>query len=355
MAGDRANDTEQVGPGESKRAALGQVPVARVRLESAESPSAGNGDISRSTRRSMRSRPVGEILVAHGKLGSEQLRTVLRQQVQLGGRVGELLVEQGLVDEADVVRALSEQTGIPFVSESRVAAMPVPAEAVGLLPAEHAERLGALPLSLRGKQLFCAMRDPRDLGALDEIQFRAGVPSVQGVYATQGAIRRGQRRFYHGDLDRQAEVWESVGSVELPPEVPPALLLDEVVPPAAAQLRERLVAALLERRGAIGRTPSLVRRLAQRFGATPPETERAVAAAELLVLLAPPAAEGFRMPDAAAMASALGEAAESCRDLLAAAAGEVPTTPAAAAFAAAITLATAGGPGRGPEERSATG
>ncbi len=333
MAGDRANDTEQVGPGESKRAALGQVPVARVRLESAESPSAGNGDISRSTRRSMRSRPVGEILVAHGKLGSEQLRTVLRQQVQLGGRVGELLVEQGLVDEADVVRALSEQTGIPFVSESRVAAMPVPAEAVGLLPAEHAERLGAL----------------------DEIQFRAGVPSVQGVYATQGAIRRGQRRFYHGDLDRQAEVWESVGSVELPPEVPPALLLDEVVPPAAAQLRERLVAALLERRGAIGRTPSLVRRLAQRFGATPPETERAVAAAELLVLLAPPAAEGFRMPDAAAMASALGEAAESCRDLLAAAAGEVPTTPAAAAFAAAITLATAGGPGRGPEERSATG
>jgi Type II secretion system (T2SS), protein E, N-terminal domain len=368
MSGDRARDNDRSGTFDRfdpARVTLAQIPVARVHAHTVPG-----------SRKPMRGSRLGAILVAHGRIQQDQLDTVLREQVQLGGRLGELLVEQGHVAEADVVRALSEQTGIPFVSEARVGSMPVPVDAIRLLPAELAERLGALPLSLRGKQLFCALRDPRDLAVLDEIQFRAGVPSVQGVFATEGTIRRGQRRFYHHDLDQQAEIWESLGSVTepVPPqqapvpfvwpppaigapavEVPPALVLEDEVPPVALQLRESLLATLLGQRGALGRLPSLVRRLAQRFGAPPAEVERAAAAAEAVVLLAAPAGEGYLLPDPATLEDRLGEAAAPCRDLFAAAAGEVAGSPAAAAFAAAITFAAGGGDASLASDRSATG
>jgi serine/threonine-protein kinase len=153
-------------------------------------------------------RKLGEMLVALGKLSETQLKGALERQKRTGGRIGELLVAEGLVTEEDVVRMLSEQGGIPFISDKVLRTMPVPKALLSLLPLEKAERLEAVPVAQQGKELVCAMREPRDLARLDELKFVTGSP-VRGIYATEGGIRRAIGRFYRGDDPDQMDDWST--------------------------------------------------------------------------------------------------------------------------------------------------
>src|SRR5262249_4091103 len=107
---------------------------------------------------------------------------------------------------------LSEQAGIPYISDEKLTRMEVPRDLVKLLPREKADRLQAVPLSQRGKELYCAMRDPRDLAAVDQLKFITGSPVVRGVYATEGAIRKALQRFYVAD--RHHTSWGSPVALE---------------------------------------------------------------------------------------------------------------------------------------------
>ncbi|WP_257457377.1 protein kinase domain-containing protein [Archangium lipolyticum] len=154
-------------------------------------------------------RKLGEMLVAAGKLSESQLKGALERQKRTGGRIGELLVAEGLLTDEDVVRALSEQGGIAFVSDKVLRTMPVPKGLLPLLPLEKAERLEAVPVAQQSKELVCAMREPRDLARLDELKFITGCP-VRGIYATEGAIRRAIGRFYRGDDPDQMDDWSNM-------------------------------------------------------------------------------------------------------------------------------------------------
>ncbi|MFL5354751.1 protein kinase domain-containing protein [Archangium sp.] len=154
-------------------------------------------------------RKLGEMLVAIGKLSEAQLKGALERQKRTGGRIGELLVAEGLVTDEDVVRALSEQGGIAFVSDKVMRTMPVPKALLALLPLEKAERLEAVPVAQQSKELVCAMREPRDLARLDELKFITGC-HVRGIYATEGAIRRAIGRFYRGDDPDQVGDWSNM-------------------------------------------------------------------------------------------------------------------------------------------------
>ena len=143
-------------------------------------------------------RPLGELLLAAGKLTEAQLRGMLERQRREGGKLGERLVAEGLVTDEELMAAIGEQLGIPFIAEHQLRTLPVPTPLLSLLPLEHAERFEAVPLTLQGKELFCAMREPQNLDRLDQLQFRTGC-AVRGILASEGAIRRTISRFYRGD------------------------------------------------------------------------------------------------------------------------------------------------------------
>ena len=60
----------------------------------------------------VRKRKLGEILVMAGKISIDELNEVLELQKKKGKKLGELLIEKGLVTEVDIIRAIEEQTGI---------------------------------------------------------------------------------------------------------------------------------------------------------------------------------------------------------------------------------------------------
>jgi serine/threonine-protein kinase len=154
-------------------------------------------------------RPLGELLLAAGKLTEAQLRSTLERQRREGGKLGERLIAEGLVTEEELVATVAEQLGVPFIAEHQLRALPVPKPLLTLLPLEQAERFEAVPLTLQGKELFCAMREPQNLERLDELQFRTGY-AVRGLLASEGAIRRTINRFYRGDEQAVEPDWANM-------------------------------------------------------------------------------------------------------------------------------------------------
>jgi len=153
-----------------------------------------------------------DILVARGKLTAMRLQQVLTTQRELEGNdllLGEALVADGTVSELDVVRAISEQTGIPFISGQRLLDTAT-AEALRLVPVDKAEKWKVCPIAMIDRHLWVAMRDPRDIRLTDQLRFVSNHP-VNGVFATETALRKAIQKHYYGEKgdDVGQEDWRS--------------------------------------------------------------------------------------------------------------------------------------------------
>ena len=58
---------------------------------------------------------LGDILIAAGKITVSQLEYALKSQRDSGKKLGEVLVDIGIINEEDIVNAIEEQTGIESV------------------------------------------------------------------------------------------------------------------------------------------------------------------------------------------------------------------------------------------------
>jgi type IV pilus assembly protein PilB len=103
--------------------------------------------------------PLGALLVKRGDLSGQQLRDALGVQTSGGKRLGEILVELGVISERVLSSALAEQVGLEAVDLAR--ARPDIAT-VGLISEDEARTLGALPLRRVGGRIEVAIADPLD-------------------------------------------------------------------------------------------------------------------------------------------------------------------------------------------------
>ncbi len=124
----------------------------------------------------MADRPrLGELLVNAGVLDGTQLSAALAEQRKWGSPLGTIVVRMGFVDEETLVRTLARQLKLPL---AWLRGKRIGYEVLDLVPRELAQKHRCLPLSIQGegahRALFLAMQDPVDLKAIDEISFRVG-------------------------------------------------------------------------------------------------------------------------------------------------------------------------------------
>ena len=124
---------------------------------------------------------LGEMLIEAGLLDEPRLQIALANQQQWSHPLGVTLVLLDLVDEAEMLRVLGRQLNVPTArfKPGRGWFRRLPPELRELLPYEVAKRLRCLPLHIDAegsrKELYVGMADPRDLEALDDIRFRTGM------------------------------------------------------------------------------------------------------------------------------------------------------------------------------------
>jgi hypothetical protein len=119
---------------------------------------------------------LGEILVQEGLIDAPDLEVALAERERFGNRLARTLVSLGLVDEPELVRVLSRRLGVPA---ARLEGKRIDPEVLALVPRELAERHGCLPLFTKREGgvevLYLGMEEPGDLEAIDEVSFRAGL------------------------------------------------------------------------------------------------------------------------------------------------------------------------------------
>ena len=130
---------------------------------------------------------IGELLVQRGLVTPAQVDEALLQQPTSGKRLGALLVELGMVEERAVVESLSDQMGLPIIDLRQNDPEP---DALARIPEALARALTIIPVRHLGDLLLIAAADPRDPRISDEVG-RAISPDRFGlaIAATSDIIR----------------------------------------------------------------------------------------------------------------------------------------------------------------------
>ncbi len=133
---------------------------------------------------------LGEILVERGKLDQANLERALRLQGESGEKIGALLVTLGLCAQRDVAEALSTQLGLALVDANGYPEFPILEESVS---ARFLREAHALPLSEGETEVALAMADPTDaytIGAFEMVTGRAVRPMVAIPTELDAALER---------------------------------------------------------------------------------------------------------------------------------------------------------------------
>src|SRR5512146_157675 len=117
--------------------------------------------------------PLGALLHADGLLTVEQIEVALLEAERSGKRLGEVLLETGVISGVQLASALARQADLPFVDLREVEIDP---EAAGLLPEKFARRYKALPLDFVDEDtVLVAVADPTNVIASDDLQLALGL------------------------------------------------------------------------------------------------------------------------------------------------------------------------------------
>ena len=130
---------------------------------------------------------LGKILLAQKLVTPDELEGLLaKQRASPGMRLGSAAIESGAVDEVDMLRALSEQHGLPGIDLAQTV---IPLDNLKLIPLDIARQYLILPFSVKDEHLFLAMADPADRRTIEEIEFVTGRKVFPYVAIASGLAR----------------------------------------------------------------------------------------------------------------------------------------------------------------------
>jgi type IV pilus assembly protein PilB len=143
---------------------------------------------------------IGEILVDAGVITPQDLVEILEFQSKVEGRpprLGNLIVEQGLATEEAIARGVAQQLNLPYIELGQTVADP---PAMNLVPRPLARRHQMIPVRRTSDGLLVAMADPTNVVAIDDVRAVSGISKIELAVATVSAIEDAESRFYASDL-----------------------------------------------------------------------------------------------------------------------------------------------------------
>ncbi|MBL7069454.1 MAG: Flp pilus assembly complex ATPase component TadA [Candidatus Omnitrophica bacterium] len=147
-------------------------------------------------------RRLGQILVERGVISQAQLEAALKEQKLSDRFIGEILVARGVASEDVIAMTLSEQLGFAYVDLSTII---IESKAIELIPVDLCIKHKVIPLFLTHNILTIAMANTLDINAVDKLQAVSKLrvrPVFAGVMAIRTAI---EKEYRGGQLKGEAE------------------------------------------------------------------------------------------------------------------------------------------------------
>jgi type IV pilus assembly protein PilB len=136
---------------------------------------------------------IGELLVESGIITRDDFEQILVAQKGSNKRIGELVVEKGICSEYDIAAALSSQLGMPCIDLKTATVEPA---AIEIISETLAHKHQIVPIYVRGRDLHVAMADPFSHDALEDVQFATGY-RIQPYISTYSDIFWAIEKYYH--------------------------------------------------------------------------------------------------------------------------------------------------------------
>ena len=135
---------------------------------------------------------LGESLVDEGIITAEQLKQAHAEEKRTGQGLRKALTKLGFIDEEDLVAFLSTKLGVPRIELGNYLIDP---EITELVPEALARKHQLVPVLKIGNRLTCAMVDPWNIFALDEVRMKINL-IIEPAVATEAEIKKALNEHY---------------------------------------------------------------------------------------------------------------------------------------------------------------
>ncbi|MBD8068853.1 GspE/PulE family protein [Bacillus sp. PS06] len=151
---------------------------------------------------------LGDLLVEGGLISEEQLQQALSEKGPTQ-KLGDILLQRGYLTEQQLIEVLEFQLGIPHVSLYRY---PIDTSLTSLITKEMAQRNLLVPLKREGDKLYVAMADPMDFYTTEDLRLATGF-QIETAIASKDDIVRTINKIY--DLDEGVKDFIEESSVDV--------------------------------------------------------------------------------------------------------------------------------------------
>lgn len=149
---------------------------------------------------------LGDLLIDEGLITEEQLKTALADQKANAGRLGGILVNLGFVTDEQISAALGKQYHVPVADFDSAE---LDQMTLRIIDAKIAQKFQVIPVKREGKNLFLAMTNPVDVYTIEDIKFATGY-NVVPMVASENVIAKAIEEYY-GVAGTMADVLEELG------------------------------------------------------------------------------------------------------------------------------------------------
>ncbi|MFH0771460.1 MAG: type II secretion system ATPase GspE [Candidatus Omnitrophota bacterium] len=150
---------------------------------------------------------IGQILLEKGLVNEQQLEQALDEQKLTSKLLGRVLVDMGFVKEDDILKVLGSKSGFPVV---KLKDMNIPKDALDKVPASVAKIYTIMPISYEPNLLTIAIADPLNVAVFDDLRFTLDV-NVKGAVASEEDIKEAIHKHYGSEGETIKEVLDIFG------------------------------------------------------------------------------------------------------------------------------------------------
>ncbi len=145
---------------------------------------------------------LGERLVEAGLVTKEAVEQALSQQKITGHKLGDCLVELGLLPEIALLRYLATELNTRFVTTEKLAKAKVSQEVLDKVPVRMAESQLFMPIAVdqERKILSIVAAEPQNSAMIDELALVTGMEEVYAFIGLRSAITAAVKKHYYGDV-----------------------------------------------------------------------------------------------------------------------------------------------------------
>ena len=144
---------------------------------------------------------LGDLLVDEGMISEGQLMDALKQQKESGRKLGATLIASGSISERQLLTFLAQQLNVPYVD---IAQKRIDPNLVQKLPEVFARRNRVLLVEEEAEHYVLGMSDPADINAIDAVASRLTDKELKIVAVKESQILESFDSLYRRTADIQS-------------------------------------------------------------------------------------------------------------------------------------------------------